>query len=84
MPSETESTQLIEIDGFIRSIDAPYREMKVDVGGVLEQFDIAAECSVWLHGERVKLRILQAADPVHISYVMQNGECLAMQIRVRE
>ena len=84
MPSDTGLTQWIEIDGAIHSIDAPGREMKVEVGGVLRQFDIGAQCSVWLHGERVKLRILQAADPVHISYVIHNGTCLAMQIRVRE
>jgi hypothetical protein len=84
MSSDTWLTQWIEIDGAIHSIDAPCREMKVDVGGTLQQFDIGAQCSVWLHGERVKLRILQAADPVHISYVIHNGACLAMQIRVRE
>ena len=84
MPSDTGLTPWIEIEGTIRSIDAPCREMKVDVCGALEQFDIGAQCSVWLHGERVKLRILQASDPVHICYVIHNGACLAMQIRVRE
>ncbi|HEV8062148.1 MAG TPA: hypothetical protein VGP68_19880 [Gemmataceae bacterium] len=84
MPGEIESISLIQIEGVIQSIHAPCREMKVAVGDAIWQFDIAAECSVWLHGERIKLRILLAADPVHISYVIQDGERLAMQIRVVE
>ena len=83
MYSDIESTQVTEVDGAIQSINAPCREMKVSVDGTARQFDIAAECSVWLHGERVKLRILQAADPVRISYVIQDGACLAVEIRVR-
>ena len=84
MYSDTESTHLLETEGAIRSIDAPCREMTVCVGDEIKHFDIAGECSIWLHGERVKLRILQAADPVHIDYVIQEGECLAMRIRVLE
>jgi hypothetical protein len=82
MHSDTESMHLVEIEGAINSINAPCREMTVAVGASIRHFDIAAECSVWLHGERVKLRILQPADPVQISYALHDGECLAMQIRV--
>lgn len=82
MHSDTESIHLIETEGAIESINAPCREMTVAVGDAIKQFDIAGECSVWLHGERIKLRILQAADAVHISYLVQDGQFLAMQIRV--
>lgn len=84
MHSDTESMHLLEIEGAIRSINAPCREMTVAVGDGIKHFDIAGECSIWLHGERVKLRILQTADPVHISYTIQDGEYLAMQINVIE
>ncbi len=84
MLSNTESTHLMEIEGPIRSINAPCREMTIEVSGAVQHFDIAGECAVWLHGERVKLRILQVSDPVHISYLNQGGENLAMQIRVLE
>jgi hypothetical protein len=82
MHSEIESIPLIQIEGVIESIDAPCREMLVAVDGEAWHFDIAAECSVWLQGERVKLRILQASDRVHISYVMRDGERVTTQIRV--
>lgn len=84
MHSDTESIHLIEIEGNILSIDAPCREMTVAVGDAIKHFDIAGECSIWLHGERVKLRILQAGDPVHISYLARDADCAAVQIRVLE
>jgi hypothetical protein len=84
MQVQTESQSLMQVQGRIHSIDAPRREMTVVVNGMLQPFDIAAECSVWLHGERVKLRILQPADLVHISYAARDGQWLAVQIRVIE
>ncbi len=82
MQIDTRSTTLLEAEGAIESINAPGREMSVVVQGTLCRFDIAGECSIWLHGERVKLRILQAADLVHISYLLQDGEAVATEIRV--
>jgi hypothetical protein len=82
MLSESHTESLQEIEGVIRAINAPCREMHISVNDKIYRFDIAGECSVWLHGERVKLRILQVADPVHISYSQQGVDSVATQIRV--
>jgi hypothetical protein len=82
MGGEPQTTSLEELEGAIQSIDAPCREMVVLSDGKSHRFDIGGECSVWLHGERVKLRILQIADLVHITYSTQGDDLVAEQIRV--
>ncbi len=82
MRSDSQITSLLEVEGAIQLIDAPCREMVILADGKPHRFDISGECSVWLHGERVKLRILQVTDLVHVSYSTHGDDHIAEQIRV--
>ena len=82
MRTESQATSLLEIEGSIHSIDVPCREMVILANGQQHRFDIAGDCTVWLHGERVKLRILQVTDQVHISYTSHVDNLVAVLIRV--
>jgi hypothetical protein len=57
-----------EVTGIIREVDPLERTLRVYVAGQVTAYDVAPDCEVLLHGERVKLRLLQPLDCAHIAY----------------
>src|SRR5262245_32227999 len=64
-----------EIIGVIREVDSSGREMTVTVQGALKAFSVPTACSILLHGEPVKLRMLQPGDYARVAYC-RGGEAL--------
>ncbi len=73
---------LVEAEGVIESVDVPARELAVRIDGALRLFDLAPDCALLLHGEPVKLRLLQAADRAQVSYSREGDELVAYRVRV--
>jgi hypothetical protein len=76
-------TDLCDIDGIIERVDIAGRELTVRVGGAPRQFTLAPECELLLHGEPVKLRLLQALDRAHLRYAPAGDDLVAYQVCVR-
>jgi hypothetical protein len=68
--------------GTIQEVDVLGRELCVLVDGSPEHFAVPLGCAVWLHGERVKLRLLQPQDPVEVVYSPAGGRNEAHCVRV--
>jgi hypothetical protein len=75
--------ELLEVDGIIERVDVPGRELTVRVGHASRQFALAPGCPLVLHGERVKLRMLQALDRARLDYAREGENLIAYRVRVR-
>jgi hypothetical protein len=73
----------MEAEGVIEAVDVPARELTVRINGTSHLFDLAPECSLLLHGEPVKLRLLQAADRARLGYARVGDELMAYRVCVR-
>jgi hypothetical protein len=72
-----------ELSGWVEEIDLPAGELKVRVGGQARTLDVAPGCLVFLHGERVKLRLLQPNDHVRMVCTRAGEDCVAHSICVQ-
>ncbi len=72
-----------QANGVIRYIDTINREMRVQVADTTLTLDIPLDCAIFLHGERVKLRMLQSLDRVRITYVEHRNYLAARTIEVQ-
>jgi hypothetical protein len=54
--------------GAIQHIDAIGREIAVLLSTGLEFFYVPPDCPIFLHGERIKLRLIQPRDQARISF----------------
>jgi hypothetical protein len=68
--------------GILLEVDVPGRELKVFADGASQAFDVATDCPVYLHGERVRLRLLQPGDYAQVCYTHEAGAAVARSIRV--
>ncbi len=73
------SERLLEVSGVIQRVAVPDREVTVLVEDRTMTFGLAPGCVLSLHGEPVKLRLLQARDRAHVLYT-QAGERLAAHV----
>lgn len=69
--------------GVVHRVDTVNRELTVFVNGVLLTFDVPVGCAVILHGELVKLRMVQPRDRVKITYASRGGLQVARTIEVQ-
>lgn len=69
--------------GVVHRVDTVSREVAVFVDGELLAFDVPVGCAVVLHGEPVKLRMVQPRDRVRITYASRGGLRLALTIDVQ-
>jgi hypothetical protein len=83
MSSAELDLELLEADGIIEHVDVPGRELTVRIGSRSRQFALAPQCPLLLHGERVKLRMLQARDRAHLEYAHDGEALVAYRVRVR-
>lgn len=71
-----------EVSGFIREVNAVERSVRLLADGIETTYDLAPVCAIVLHGERVKLRLLQPKDYAHISYTETADGRVAHAVRV--
>jgi hypothetical protein len=66
-----ESETLDRTEGIVQHVDVVGRVLTVQVNGISKDFNLAPDCAIVLHGERVKLRLVQPDD--HVSVVFSQG-----------
>lgn len=69
--------------GVVHRVDTINRELTVFVNGELLTFDIPVGCPVILHGEPVKLRMVQPQDRVRILHAGRGALRIARVIEVQ-
>ena len=84
MPTSSEPGSSAQAEGIIQQIDPFNRELRILVADVVVSFDVPAKCPVFLHGERVKFRLLQPGDYVRLTYVSRRGRSVACRVEVRD
>lgn len=69
--------------GMVHRVDTVNREVAVFVNGELLTFDVPVGCAILLHGERVKLRMVQPRDWARIAYARQGRLLVAQTIELQ-
>jgi hypothetical protein len=69
--------------GMVHRVDTVNRELTVFVNSELLTFDVPVGCEVILHGEPVKLRMVQPRDRVKITHASRDGLRVALTIEVQ-
>jgi hypothetical protein len=59
------------------------RELTVLVNGEPLTFDVPVDCEIALHGERVRLRMVQPRDRVRLRHARRGGFLVAVGIEVQ-
>jgi len=57
-----------EVCGVIDNVDVPGRQLTMIVDEKAMVFDVALDCTITLHQDRVKLRLLQPLDHARVTY----------------
>lgn len=57
------------VRGFLRVVDVDQRDIVVMLPTGLEEFFVPPNCPILLHGERIKLRLIQVGDEVCVTCV---------------
>ena len=82
MSATTFFGRLRTVEGVVQQIDLLNREVVVLACGAARRFDVPPDCAVYLSGERVKLRLLQARDRVRVVYAERGEALVASSLRV--
>jgi hypothetical protein len=82
MPANGTDDRVREASGVLQQVDVAGREVRALVDGQLMAFDVAPDCAILLHGERVKLRLLLPMDCTRITYTDADGRRVACSIAV--
>ena len=72
----------LEAEAVIHRVDPVNRELAALVEGVLVTIDVPPACEVILHGERIKLRMVQPRDRVRVTYSESANSIVARAIEV--
>jgi hypothetical protein len=81
-PSQTGPSTL-EIEGVVCRVDTINRELVIRTGTALMTFEAPCRCTIELHRESVKLRMVQPRDRVKIIYTDGRGSLVARSIEVQ-
>jgi hypothetical protein len=63
--------------GIVEHVDAVLRELLVLTEGGLKVIDVPVDCPIFLHGERIKLRMIQPRDHVKLrlrKFELESGD----------
>ena len=66
----------------MQSVKVLDRDLIVFTGTEVEVFDVPPDCPVFLHGERIKLRLLQPQDLVSIVFSRRENRQVAQRVVV--
>ena len=69
--------------GIVQSVDLVGRDMTVLLQTGVEVFDIPPDCAILLHGEQVKLRMVQPRDHVWITFTRASERLVAEKLEVQ-
>lgn len=69
--------------GIVQNVDLVGRDMTVLLQTGIEVFDIPPDCPILLHGEQIKLRIVQPRDHVWIAFNRQSERLVAEKLEVQ-
>src|SRR5579871_586167 len=83
MQGPERNARALDSVGVVRRVDTVNRELTVSVNGELLTFDVPVGCEVILHGEPVKLRLVQPQDRVKITHAGPGGLRVARTIEVQ-
>jgi hypothetical protein len=74
---------VLETEAIVQRVDPVNRELAALVDGVRMNIYVPPDCGVMLHGERVKLRMIQPRDRVHVTYAEFADSLIAREIEVQ-
>jgi hypothetical protein len=83
MHSTEHTAQALQSVGMVHRVDTIGRELAVWVSGDLLTFDVPIGCALVLHGERVRLRMVQPRDRVQVTYASRGSLLVALAIDVQ-
>jgi hypothetical protein len=83
MIAKLQPLPLQQLTGVIESIDIINREILLLVDQQAIRCDVPVDCPVFLHSERVKLRLLQKHDQVDVLLAHSYPSPVARRIEVR-
>ena len=63
-------------------VDIVAREITVLLSTGIAVFDVPPDCPILLHGERIKLRMVQLHDHVRIAYACSQGLLIVLELEV--
>jgi hypothetical protein len=83
MQKKNHCKPVLEAEAVVHRVDPVNRELAALVEGVLVTIYVPPDCAVVLHGERVKLRMVQPRDRVHVAYTELADSLVARAIEVQ-
>lgn len=69
--------------GIVQRVDLVQREVAVLMQNGIKFFDIPPDCPIFLHGERIKLRMMQPRDHVNIRFTSGLELSIASSVEVQ-
>jgi hypothetical protein len=73
----------LEAKAVVHRVDPVSRELAALIEGVLVTIYVPPDCAIVLRGERVKLRMVQPRDRVHVTYTELYDSLIAREIEVQ-
>ncbi len=73
----------MKADAVVQRVDPVNRELAAVVEEVLVHIYVPPDCDVVLHGERVKLRMVQPGDHVRVTYTELGDSLIARAVEVQ-
>jgi hypothetical protein len=80
MPKSETAVRARQCAGVVHHVDTVNREMAVVAGRELRTFDVPVGCAITLHGERVRLRLVQPWDRVRVRYEERGPRAVALAV----
>jgi len=71
-----------QLQGIVQEVNLLDRDLMVHAGMEAAVVDVPPDCPVYLHGERIKLRLLQPNDNVSIAFVRRDERLVAQRVEV--
>lgn len=73
-------SKILRLHGFVEQIDLINREVELVAEPARHVVHVPSDCEVFLHGERVKLRMLQPGDRVEVACRAEAGALIASRL----
>ena len=76
------SRREVRADGVVIRVDTVNRELTVQFSNGPRVIDVPPDCPITLRGERVRLRMVQARDPVGVTFSDHRNSRVASAVEV--
>ncbi len=83
MQRRSNCKSVLEAEAVVHRVDPVNRELAALVEGVLVTLYVPPDCDVVLHGERVKLRMVQPRDRLRVTCTQRADSLVAREIEVQ-